>query len=298
MTTIRQDLLQSQPRENYSNALARFYSPQQLKQSAAAAPAIETQTEQAVQAVGDSASLRPNAQAIADIKSVIDQLNQATSPDAVVEALNAVKTLVQNNSAAGLIGDALGELSSLADTVLGAVAKDPSALGSGFAFHFQGNFQQQTQNSENFYQNISSFSFSFSYQDDQTKLQANLSFDEKLSISDTQLKYESRQQVKVHLVTFNIDQNTNPALKAFVDLTQKLSGIDLSSALGAPSAKPASSRANGPYVVQDFLERLQLHLKELTDLSTSQKALIDLLGRLAPPADDQSTSPAVVSSGA
>ena len=283
MTTIRQDLLQQPQRDVYSNHMARM----NIHAAPAAQQAVPTQTQQAVTAAEDTESLRPTAQAMADIKALIDQLNQAVTPEETIDALRAVQTLVSNNTGANMIGGALGELSEMADSVLETIQNDPSALGNGFAFRFNADFRQHTVDTAGFYQNVTSFSFSFSFQSEAAMMQGQMSFDERFSATNKELRYESSEQVSVQMVTYNLDMNTNPVLDSFVDLTRKLTGIDLGGMFEEKPSKALPTLSGGAYVAIDFFERLKIRLKELADVSDSQQTLIEMLQQVADAAKEE-----------
>lgn len=284
MQPVLQDLFSQPQREHAAHALQNMLAARDAARANAPADAVATQLPDAVAASSDVASLSPSAQSVADLRAVIEQLNAAQAPAEVVDALTAVKQLVNDSTNAGLIGGALEELEHLADTVLGALKENPEALGRGFSFQFQADFSQQIVDSEQFYSNVTSFSFSFRFQTESSLLEGQMQFDESLQMNDQGLRYESAEQIRVGLVTYDVNLASNPALDAFVNLTRHLTGLDLGEAFkGAEAtATPAVPVFGGGYVALDFMERLKLQLEQLTDLYQQQERLIGLLEQMAP----------------
>jgi|GEM_PF-2208583 len=281
MQTFRPDVLPTAA----GNTLPTVLSASALKSLAQDAAPVATETAQAVEASGDTAELNPLAQSIADLKSLIARLNDATTAQDVGEALEAVQDFVGNQTNAPLIGNALGELSKMADAVLTAIKEDPTALGDNFRFSFNANFQQQSYSSNDYYKNVTSFSFSFSFQSDNTVMTGNMASEELTEMTDKGMRYISNEAIAINMVTMNANLATNPVVETMNNLVKELTGIDLSAMLTAPQPEapqlpeqPSSGfGVSRPYVSISIYELLKAQLQQIESTKETNEKLLTLL---------------------
>lgn len=280
MQTFRPDVLPNAA----ANPLPTVLSANALKSLAQETAPVATVTEQAVEASGDSATLNPLAASIADLKALISRLNEATTAQDMGEALEAVKDFVNDQTNAPLIGGAIGQLSQMADAVMEAIEKDPSALGDNFRFSFNANFQQQTYSSDDYYKNVTSFSFSFSFQSDNTLMTGSMSSEELTEITDEGFSYYSNEAISINMVTMNANLDTNPVLEMMNNLIKDLTGIDVTAMLAAqpPEAALPEQPSSGfgvskPYVSISIYELLKAQLQQIESTQQTNEKLLTLL---------------------
>lgn len=231
----------------------------------------------------DVATINPMAESVADLQTLIEKLTTATTSHDVQDALLAVKDFVSDKTNAGLIGGAIGELVNMADAVLSQLENDPEALGGGFSFAFNANFSQQTIDTQNFYKNVTSFSFSFSFKTDDTQMNGSMSFKESLMANDKGVKYTAQENVAVSVVTFNANLEQNKALQAFNNITEKLTGVDLSAFFeDTQHAAPGKEHPNriGIYPVIATWELLSVQRARLEYTEQATQTLMERLQSL------------------
>lgn len=271
MQVIRPESSEGARLQDIGNPL-RYFTSQQAEKSAAPEDLL---TAKAVTQVKDRDTLSPAGQSVAELKAIIERLSAAESPDEVKSALEALQAFVQDKTNASMIGGALGELAAMASEALDMIEKDPTALGSGFSFDFNASFVQQTVDSESFYQNVTSFSFSFSFRTDNTAMNGALDFSESLSFDGEQLSYSSSENISVNMVTFNANLDTNPILNRFLTLTEKLTGIDMAG-LFEPKEDTAEETI-GAYRKTSYETLLQINYSRTEALLQLHNSLIERL---------------------
>ncbi len=274
-------------------SLSRFASPlssmqqgtpngllAQIRSPIQAAPAAPLQIANAVTSKSDTANINPMAQSMAELQALIERLNAATAPDAMSEALRAIKDYVKDGTNADFLGGAMEQLSKMADTVLAAIAKDPASVAGGFAFAMQGSFAQATTSSDDYYSNKTSFNFSFSYADARTSMAGNFSFDESLEMTGNGFKYQSSERATISLTTTNVNLDTNPVLQAFLGITNSMTS-DLFD-LNQTGLEEAMLQA-GSYRQASVIELMQAQFASLDKARDNTESLIDMLEKLMQP---------------
>lgn len=281
MQPFRQDLLPSQAGDRHHSHLLSQIGSLSAERAESSAGVL---TADAVAPVEDSTELSPLAQSVADLQSLIERLNSATTALDVEESLLAVKDFVTDNTNAEMIGGSLGDLAQMADDVLGAIQNDPEVLGDSFALSFSAKFSQKIVSNDNFYSEKTSFSFSFSFQSENTAMKGSMSFDESLKLSDKGMHYQSNENVSVKMVTMNADLESNPVVDAFAKIAERLTGIDAFAALGVkePEVETEAPLINvsEPYFPISPQELLQMHFEYLTIASNSHQRLMYHLNQL------------------
>lgn len=273
MQVIRPETTGAGPRSTDLTSPIRYFAQNMAEKTAAPADIL---TARAVTQVEDSDELTPAGQAMVDLKALIKNLSEAETPDEIKEAMEALQAFVAENTNAELIGGAVGELADMLAQVMEVIEKDPSALGSNFSFDFNADFSQQTFQSGDYQQNITSFSFSFNLQTDNTMMTGGMTFDEEYSFDGTTLTYESTEQVTVAMITFNADLETNPILDSFLKLTEKLTGVDMSGMFEKPEVEE-EPYADGAYRKTSYYELLQIQYMQTAASVEMTEKLIDKL---------------------
>lgn len=247
--------------------------------------AVNTDTARAVEASSDSTEVSPFAQAQSDLEALIERLTSATTSHDVAEALGAVKTFVNDNTNASMLGNAIDGLADMADSVLSAIEEDPSSFNGGFSFAFSANFSNQTIDADNFYSNKTSFSFSFSFSSEQTVMSGSMSFSENLKMNEQGLSYQATEAISMSVTTSNVNLESNPVLDAFADITNRLTGIDMAG-LFEDDAEPAAAIGSN-YRSVSVYERLQLQFSSISAISQANEELVEYLDNLREDALEQ-----------
>lgn len=248
---------------------------------------VEPQSEQAVQATSDTVEIDPMAQSVANLQSIISRLKQnGLSGEEIVNALKDLKSFVNDNTNASMVGTTLGKLADMADAFLEMATDNPSMLAGNFEFGFEASFSQEQIKTDNFYSNVTAFSFSMSFRNDETLFSASAAYSEKFTTKPGEVKYESKEQVTLKMVTLNTDLETNPALKAFVDITGSLTGTEAAALLGLKkeeAAEPAPRPVVRDHGNQHFFERM----RALSGLAEKQLSLIEAMRQWIESGDEE-----------
>jgi len=282
MQPFRQDLLSSlgASRPSGDARLSALVSRDATEALRPVESAAELLMPSAIAPTEDSAELSTLGGSLADLQALIEQLNSAASSGEVGDTLRAVKDLVSNTTGASYVGSALADLADLADTVLNALESDPTALDGGFALSFNASFSQEATIAQDYEQQYTSFSFSFSLETADTTLTASGSYEESYVRDGNTLQYESYEDVSLSLVTLNANLATNPVLDAFNRLAEKLTGFDPASLL-APVEEPVTQEpvvdVAAPYQLISPMEKLQTYLSQLLRTSDSTQSLLEEL---------------------
>lgn len=271
MQAIRADLIPSSDRSSATDPLSRLFAQGINREQSVANNAIPTQTDIAVQQSDGVDSIDPASQSMAELQALIERLNESTLAADVKAALQAIADFANQSTSASFLGDTVNKLADLADEMLGQIPQN----ASGASFSFSAAISQQSLNSGDYQQSLTSISFSFSYQDGSTNFQASGSFAQSLEVSDTSLKYQSYEQVSMSITTSNVNLASNPALKAFADLTNQFTD-EVQSLFGALQDE-TPALANGGYRSVSVLELLRLQFESLNDASNDNQSLLEAL---------------------
>lgn len=283
MPSIRaNDLLALSDRSVATDPLARLLTQGVARQQSAANNAVPTQSADAVQQTTATDSIDPASQSLAQLQTLIEQLNQSTSATDVNAVLTAIADFAQSKSAS-FLGDTVDKLATLAGDILSQIPQN----ATGASFSFNAGISQQAISSQDYYKNATSISFSFSYQDATTQFQAAGNFADSLEQKGSSVQYQSYEQVTLSVTTSNIDLASNPALKAFSDLTQSFNN-QVQSLFGNAANDNAQAVSNGGYRKASVLERLQLQFENLVTSSNQNQSLLDALKALFEKPSDSS----------
>lgn len=244
-----------------------------------AAPAAQTQ--QAVVPVEDSVKIDPAAQSVTDLQAIMDKLTSAKDGNSIVDALKGLRDFVNNYTGASFAGGILSELGEIADAVLNEVGDNPDALGETISLSFNVNFAASIKSNENFYKSNIAFSFSFSLETEDTKMQANLAFAESIKSNGNSFKYLSSESASVSITTTNVSLEENAALSGFNDILARIGGASAASilGLGVPPAPPIEEQPENT-LLQPVLDNAQKQsTKNLADLLDSFFESISLSDR-------------------
>lgn len=262
----------------YAKGLA--HRPASDAKESTPAPAAPLETAQAITSAARADTVALSNETLANVQAVIARLNQAATAADASEALSALKDLVEQNTNAGQIGTALEELAGMADELMHMIESNPDAIGGGFSLKIQANFMHHAVQGSGYSQQMTSFSMRFNLVTGDTMMQGSMSFDEKLSITDNSLRYESAERVSLRMLTYNPDVASNPVMDAFNAITQKLTGINLAAGLGGQGEADAPALSGGAYAMIDFFEKLKIRLEELADVSDKTQRLLETLAEL------------------
>lgn len=251
----------------------------------------QTQTQQAVQAPEDSVAVNDRAERAADLQSILAELTEnPTDVEAVSSALRSLQDFAATETSSQFGGSVVGQLAEIADTVLGAIEADPAALEQSFAFSFSVNFTESLSETENFYSESQSLEVSFSINTATTAFSGDFSFNESTEASAEGISYQSQESVSLRLVSFDNDPASNPLINQFAELTQELTGFDISEALGLEEDTSGTALLAGQQVdirevplFKEFFERLN----SLASISEQTSLLLNnLRDRLGEAEDD------------
>ena len=232
--------------------------------------------------VDDPVTVDPTAQSVADLRAIIDKLKNAVGGNAVKGALTSLKNFIDKNTGANFTGGVLGEVSKFVDNVLGALDKDPNALGS-FSLNINAAFTQSTVRSEDYYDRNTSFAFNLSFTSDNVSFNANLAFTEQLTKTADGVRYQSSESAQISLTGYSAARVDNPAAEAFSAITQLLLGQDplaiVTGNTGTPTKPPVAAAPTKPPAaqLQNILQQLQDRLKSLGNNSDAAETLIEFI---------------------
>ncbi len=287
----QEHLLSSLPHRSKGHDLSHV--PDNELGSDNSAPVRDTQSDQAIVPTDDAAEFDFSNETMSRLFLLMDQLNEATSRGDLEELLEAIESFaVESNSR--LIAGLLDEVQDLLRTTLGAVSND-AAFAGGFDFSFNVNVVQNSFSSEDYQQNLTSLSFSFSLKTDDTVLMGQATFGESYTITDNGISYASIESVTVSVVTFNADVNSNSVLDGFFDIASRLLD-DFAKVVAPEEAQPAitdqteqqEEQMYYPISVNDLLN-IEYHI--LKEILRENSYLIKLLEMLKAPAEQTSNQP-------
>ena len=255
-----------------------------------------TITPQAVTAPEDTVEISQTGKAFGDLQAIINEVNAAKDGKAAAVALTALKTFVNENTNASFAGDVMGKLGEMADKVLDMLEEDPNAFGSYTRMSLDVHYKQKNVSSDNYYRDKTSLKVSFSFESETTSVHANLGFSESTKVMGNMAKYRSREYADITVTSKGMSIQDNPAIAAFSDILNILSGEDAGSITQPPvtplpppadDAAPATDEAlptvatgAGLPIAPQAIDVIKILQEALKAVDNARKSLEDLLEQM------------------